>query len=425
MSPPSRGRLEAELSVVDSAADEMTAARSALATAPGATEIFELWDLLAETAGSLKAAEQAMIDSVAKDQDEGMTFVSRQYTGELALSVGILSTLAQQPIGPAWSAFFDPAVRRAAPYSEEHANAVPGAITGLGIAIGDFDAFLARLDQVIPRATLGRRRRAEVAVVANQRFPHPSAREFLIGEAARFAAQVAAATWTYDTVSYALLRLMDLEPATAGPLVTRALDGTSFSGANWNSAMRLVTRCDEVVIPQAAPGLLAALDGRLGRHDDGTRAQLTTAYARCAGPDAAGPLAERLDRITDVRAECERAALLAGLVTAAPAEPRWRDDARATLERMLAERMGSMEIGAAISLLRALHDVGGFGDLAQRVLGRAKEEKHTRAALLAWLAGTTSASGASMPSRSRPCASMRPVRSHSTSRLARTAPGRP
>jgi hypothetical protein len=388
MSPPARGRLEAELSAVDSAADEMAAARTALATVDGAADIFELWDLLADTAGSLRATEQAMIDSVARDQDEGLTFVSRQYTGELALSVGVLGTLAQQPIGPAWRAFFDPAVRRAAPYDEEHANAVPGAITGLGVAIGEFDAFTRRLGELIPLATLGRRRRAEVAVVANQLFPQPAARQFLIDEATRFAGQVAANTWTFDTVSYALLRLMELEPATAGPLVTRALEGGRFSGANWSTAMRLVTRCGEVVIPGAAPGLLAAIDSGLGRHDDGTRAELTIAYARCAGPDAVAALEQRLDTITDVRVDCERAALLAGLVTAAPGTA-GRDEARAVLERMLAERMGSMELGAAISLLRALHGGGDFGDIAQRVLVRAKEDKHTRATLLAWLAATT------------------------------------
>jgi hypothetical protein len=94
-----------------------------------------------------------------------------------------------------------------------------------------------------------------------------------------------------------------------------------------------------------------------------------------------------LDTIRSESADCQRCALLAGLVTAAPGDARYAAQARAVLRKMLAGRLGPMEAGAAISLLKALHVAGapGFGALAARILARAKNNEYADKALVAWL----------------------------------------
>jgi hypothetical protein len=235
---------------------------------------------------------------------------------------------------------------------------------------------------------LGRRRRAELAIVAGRQFQQPAAAEYLHAEASRFARQLGAAVSSYDTMSYAMCQLIELAPASGGSLLSGALDGTRFSGANWDVAIRMINQAARLRIAEAAPGILSAVTAGLGRHDDGTRAEVVCGYAACAGPAAVAVLEPMLDTIDDVRADCERCALLAGLVTAAPGEARYDAQARGVLEKMLAGRLESTESGAAISLLKALDAVGapGFGDLAVPVLERGKKDQYADKALAAWLA---------------------------------------
>jgi hypothetical protein len=285
-------------------------------------------------------------------------------------------------------------VRRGVGYDESHACAVPGAIVGLGMSTADFGAFRDRVEELFGADGLGRRRRGELAVVAAARFDQPAAREYLVGEATRYAAQLADGNnWSYDTLMYALYRLLDREPASGGRILSDALAAAYFSGANWSSSIILIDKVATQRIPETVAGILAAVDGGLGRHDDGDRAVVVTSYATCAvaadaADEAVAALEARLGSVDDVWADCERAALLAGLITAAPDDIRWHEQARGTIETLLAGTMDSMPAGAAISLLRAIDAAGvtGFGDLATRVRTRVKEDGGAAKPLLAWLA---------------------------------------
>ena len=190
-----------------------------------------------------------------------------------------------------------------------------------------------------------------------------------------------------DTTGLALSSLMEAEHPEAPRIFSHMFQQASFSGANWKTSVLMCKVCAEHANPGYAPGLLAALDKKLGRHDDGERALVARAYAQCAGADAVPLLKERMANITDVRADCERAGLLAGLVQAAPGDEAVAADAKGTLGKLLAGRMGSMEFGAAASLLQAVHEKKhqGFAELAASVLERGRADKYAKAPLVKWL----------------------------------------
>ncbi|MFE7113438.1 hypothetical protein ACFU98_45190 [Streptomyces sp. NPDC057575] len=387
MSEAARGRLHRKLGAGMTAADEAAALRDTLVASgdPAVAEAFEVWEALESAAGILEAFEKQGIQHVVPENEQSNA-VLQQHRGETSTLLAFHVALAER-VGPVFQPYFDAVVRRGTDFDEEHSFAVPGALVGLGTAMGDFAAFHARVNELIGAELLGRRRRAELAVVAVDQFAQPAAQEFLRGEATRFADHLADGRSLYDTMSYGLFRLLDLEPATGGRTLSDALARTRVGNDNWHTSIRLIKQAGTLAVPEAAPGILAVLAQGLGAHDDGTRATVMCAYAVCAGPEAVAELEPMLGSINDVRADCERCALLAGLITAAPDDTRYQDQARAVLDALLAGRIGSMESGAAISLLKALDQAGipGFADRAQRVLTRAKDDKWTEAALLAWL----------------------------------------
>jgi hypothetical protein len=284
---------------------------------------------------------------------------------------------------------FDASVRQGADYAEDHATVVPGALVGLGSVTIDFAEFLGNVERLVGGQRLGRRRRAELAIVAGHRYEQSAARQFMLDQAQRYATQLHDADWSVDTMAYALWRLLELDPAVGGPILSSALSGAQFSGANWRAALALCERAGQLCVREAAPGLLSALDAGLGSHDDGQRAVLVRAYVACAGPASAAPeLERRLATITDVRVDCERCALLAGLLVAAPESARWRDDAKAVLTTLVDGRIGSMEGGAAMSLLQSVDQVSanGFGELAERIHIRVKDDTYAKQRLVSWLA---------------------------------------
>ena len=111
------------------------------------------------------------------------------------------------------------------------------------------------------------------------------------------------------------------------------------------------------------------------------------AYAACAGEAAVEVLRHRLAHIKDVRTDCERSALLAGLLQVAGGSAEFAVDARETLGRMLEGRFDSMRFGAAVTLLQAAHGAGltGFAELAAALLERGRGDKYAKKHLLAWL----------------------------------------
>jgi hypothetical protein len=394
MSAAAQSRLRAGLSTRDVAAAEAAAARAALLASGDATaaEVFEMWDLLESAAGSLEACEEALMNKLIPE-DNRMSYMLRQHTGQTSILFTFMVRLTEMA-GPAYLSFFDAVVRRGIGYDEGHGCAVPGAIAGLGAAMAEFAPFRSRVEELLGAGGLGRRRRAELAIVAAQRFPQHAAGEYLIGEATRYARLLADGdNWIYDTAGYALHRLLDLEPATGGRILSDALAAAHFSGANWTSSTLLLKRAAELRIAEAAPGILAAVDRGLGRADDGDRAVVVVSYATCAiagggADEAVAALESRLGAADGVRADCERCALLAGLITAAPTDIRWHEQARAAIDALLADAMDSMQSGAAISLLKAIHAAGvfGFGDLVTRVRNRVAKDSDTAKPLLTWLA---------------------------------------
>lgn len=381
------------LSTRDVAVEEAAAARAALVESGAAavTEVFEVWDVLESAAGDLDTYEKVLADELVPDDDR-MSYLLRQHTGQTSILLRLSAGLVER-VGPAYRAFFDAAVRGGVGYDESHACAVPGAIAGLGASTDDFGSFQDRVEELLGAENLGRLRRAELALVAAHRFTQQAARDYLVGEATRYADLLADGNnWRYDTVMYSLHRLLDLEPATGGRVLSDALAGTRFTGANWSSSILLISRAAELGIREAAPGVLAAFDRGLGRHDDGSRAVVATSYAACAGDAAVAELESRLSSVDGVRADCERCALLAGLVTAVPGDTGRHEQARALIGALLDDALDGMATGAAISLLKAIDEAGvsGFGDLAARVRTRADEDSTTTKPLLAWLSDALS-----------------------------------
>ena len=315
-----------------------------------------------------------------------MSYFMRIKTGHTSALLQVISQLADK-VDARWLNYFAAVVQKGASFEETHKSAVPGALAGLGVAMGDFATFLARV-QALPfyPDKNGRMRRAEQAIVAKKLLSQGEApRQFLIDEARRFVAQID--EWETDTTVGALSYLIEADVPQGYELAGEMLENASFNGANWQTCIKYATRCGNPKGRAIAPALLRAVDAGLGRHDDADRAEVIRAYAGAAGADALPELEKRLHNIEDVRSECERAALLAGLVLLEPGD-RWQLDCHATLDKLLADGLGSMELGAAMSLLKALHAarMPGFKTVAATILARAQRDEDAKPKLVAWLA---------------------------------------
>jgi hypothetical protein len=184
-----------------------------------------------------------------------------------------------------------------------------------------------------------------------------------------------------------LLRRKDVETA---KVFNDMMAEAKPSGVNWTSLVAIVkVVLDEAASPALAAGLRCAVEKGLGRHDDGDRATVLRAYARC------GASLDELESASkahgDVREACERAAVVAAVVELESADG--DELARAALRSLLARKpFGSMEFGAATALLRALraHEREGFEDESAAVLALGRAGKWANAELLAWLAADAS-----------------------------------
>jgi hypothetical protein len=392
-------RLEQSLAGRRAAEARMAQARAMLAhdADEKSRRALELWDLLASGAGRVTAFEEGGAKHLIKDPDQQMEILLQLRRGQSSLLPHLFDQLADQlaaqPPGqlPAglderWRDFFGAAMDRGAEFSEEHAAAIPGALFGLGLALGDF-AELQRRVEAAPfyPDNFGRRRRLELTCLAKHQWDQGEApRAFLRQEAARYAAQFSG--WQADTYPTALRLLLEKQDPAAMELFNAMFAGASFSGANWRLALGLAELCRKHRVAGASAGLWAAVNKHLGRHDDGDRGEVIRAYAACA-PDPA-EATQRLQQLladhSDSRKACQDASILAGLVDLSPqtfAEPA-RQALRALLEK---KGSGAMEFGAGVSLLRAARDakLGGFGELARAL--RESADKYAKKELLAWL----------------------------------------
>jgi hypothetical protein len=288
--------------------------------------------------------------------------------------------------------FFEAKVQAGAKFKETHEKNVLGSIACFGVAMGDWDSFVAAVTNLVGAPEkLPRLRRLEVAVVAQRLIESEKAGdralEFLRGEAKRFADQIDA--FDTDTAVTSLSFLVRRKDPTAIALLNHMFSNARYSGANWTTLVTFAQLATEVGDARFAPGLLAALTRELGRHDDGDRALIARAYAAAAGASAIPVLEKLIAQNDEVRRECEHASLVAGLVEAGG--EKYAPHVGRALDDLFAKGAGSMENGAAISLLQAVHakQLTGFADRAAKLLATAKNDKWTDKALLKWLAGAT------------------------------------
>ncbi|PJB34043.1 MAG: hypothetical protein CO108_29455 [Deltaproteobacteria bacterium CG_4_9_14_3_um_filter_63_12] len=367
----------------------MLAARAALETAghPHCSEVLAFWARLEEGAGDLTSFEESVVDEQTDDVDQAISSKMRVRSGHSSVFSWLLTRLDGK-VDEAWAEFFEAAVEYGADADEEDMTAIPGAIYGLGLAYGDFSR---TFDFVQGQACeLGRRRRLELAMVANRFFDQGEApRDFLVEEAQRFAARFA--QYNVDTSLFPLWTLVERGDSRGGEIASNLLSGTSFSGPNWRTALALVGKCGEVKLQSAAPGLYSALRSRLGRHDDGDRATVIRAYAACEPVQGAAAriLSSDLADKHVVGSECERAAHLAALLDLEPENEKWSEQAKACVGRLI-ENMGSSEFGSSTSLLQSMVDnkVPGIEAMGQAVLAYGKTDSYSKSSLLAWLTAT-------------------------------------
>ncbi len=285
-------RLNDSLAGRDAAAVGVAAATRRLAALddPAAARLGELWNVMEIAAtGSIDALERYALDTAIPDEGERMKYFVRQHAGHTSILIMFLMSLTEvmstlSPAGLAVSRdLFASAVRQGSEFAESHSSVVPGSLVGLGWTSSDFGKFLHSVTELIGQSRLGRYRRAELAVIAAQRHDQPAAREFLLDQAQRYATQLHDGEWKVDTMSYALWRLLEIEPDVGGRILTDALTGASFSGANYQASIALSQHAGELRVASAAPGLLAAINQGLGHHDKDERVTMRNAYISCVG----------------------------------------------------------------------------------------------------------------------------------------------
>lgn len=380
------------LAAVEQALGARLAAEQAMASAraelmrlddAGVTQLFGLWEVLESAAENVEGFEQGILGQVFEDMDAQMDYMMRQRNGHVSILMRVMGQFSSL-VDARFEPFFRAVVARGAGFEEEHPSVIPGGLVGLGLSVPDFAAFIKSVhEQPFYDLHFGRRRRMEVAMVAGERPGQPAAQAFLVAEAERYVEQFS--SWGVDTSYAALLYLIRNKHPQGHRVFNDLMAQARFSGANWKQALHIVEDVVRHEITAAAPGVLSAIRSGLGRHDDGDRAKLFAHYAALAGAGAVAVLSPMLDEIEDVRAECERAAILAGLMVAAP--DAWADQARACIDTLVQGTMRSMQFGAAASLLRAIHGTGtpGFDEMAAVVKQRGERDKYAKTGLLDWM----------------------------------------
>lgn len=380
-------RLADETTPMRAAAGNAKKARTAEPEAP----LPGLFKLAQTLAGNTAGLEKALNERWNPDLDTQMKVMLWNRRGHATLLRVLLWSMTED-VDVRLRDFFEAKLAEGAPFEETHEKNVLGSIACLGVILGDFAA----VQKIVTRAfgpvtKLGRLRRLELAVVAQRILEtkkDDAALAFLRAEARRFAAQIDA--WESDTAITAIAGLLRRKDPTAAELFNHMFQKANFSGANWSTLITFVDlQLGEIRDAAVIPGLRAALERDLGRHDDGDRGLVARAFGRIAGK-AAVPVLEKLDAgIEDVRKQCERAAIVAGLVEAGGET--YADRAAAALDALLAGNPSAMENGAAISLLRAIDErkLTGFADRAARVLNAAKKDEYSKASLVQWLSGAS------------------------------------
>lgn len=363
--------------------------KAALKADPLAAKVLQIFEIGEECAGNVPGLEQAL--GKQADSEVQMKIFMWTRRGNATVLRSYLWALTEHVDGR-FRALFEPIVQGGAKVDEAHAKNIPGALAGLGVAIGEWDPYVAFVRKLLgDPAKLGRLRRLEIAIAA-QRLLDRGATEagplaFLRAEATRWAKQIDA--FQVDTAMTAFTFLLRRRDATAFALFNEMYVHASYSGANWTSLLALVQiALEEVPDKGLLPGLRAAAKNGLGRYDDGDSALVWRTLAAC-GESAAK--IEALGKGGDsVRVDCARASVVAGLLQAEGTKH--AKAAKEVLAKLVA-KSGSMENGAAISMLQAAHAKGvkGFDPALQKLRANAKRDKYTKKSLAAWLEANAAA----------------------------------
>lgn len=282
------------------------------------------------------------------------------------------------------------ALTRGSDLPDEHKSVMLGDLMGLGIltidSASDFETFFEQVKSMgFYPEKFGRFRRLQVAMLATP-YIHQSevAMNFLKQEAARYAKQMD--EWKTDTFNFADRILTEIGDEEQIKSLNARLCKNHFSGANWDESLRIVQHFLKSPSPLMVEGLKTAVEQELGRHDDANRATVVRAYAKCIGTKGRRTILHWLENTQDVRVECEKAALIAGLIEIDVGT----DEIQVTLreaQKVLQQLIDDdMQLGAAISLLQTIHDhkITGFAAHAKSVNETAQKSNYLENNLKKW-----------------------------------------
>ena len=386
--PAALARIEAESAAfqeTDRAADEALAALRAA----GQTDALELWDVLQSAGGVIPSFEQQCARAWFKnDEEHRMRLFTAQKRGHAPALTHMVRAFMKDK-DATWAPVFRAKILRGAGFESEHQANAPGALAGLGAALGSYAAFVKEL------ATFSfhpdrhdRLRRLEHALVAEAYWDESEApKAFLRAEAKRWAQQIDA--WTVDTSNAAINVLFEKNDAAGHEIANDLLRTATFSDANWNACVGLCIACGKLGVATTAPGLARAVAEGLGRHDDADRGRVLRAYALAAGK-AAIPSLEGWLASADVEGKsCERAALLGALLVVDGENPARVRAALGQLDEMLGREVGAMEVGAAHALAQGLVDakIPGAKERVARIVKLAKAAEGVKKSVLKELDG--------------------------------------
>jgi hypothetical protein len=383
MAPSVVAEVQAELDAQAALLEAADVAREALEarTDEVGQKVAHAWSLAGQIAGMLTDAERMLLQEWCEPR-EADRMSMRVTTGETTPLIRLYNALLQAdaPTAPLFEASFT----AAATLPEDHADAAPGSLVGWGAAVGSFATVHQAFRALCKSA--GRLRYLELAMLADRYFEDDGAEAFLVSEVDDFLGDLG--DFEYGTTSFALFALLDrLHPGTV-ELANAVLAKGPMTGGSWGFLLQLAEKASAPEMGATfVEGLEALVRRGMGRHDDGTRAEVMRAWARAAGASAVEAMDAMRSEISDVRKEAEEAALLVGMLTAQPGQGGALQRAPGLLDELVAKG-GSMYLGAAVELLMALEATGApdTAALEAKVRPAVEADRHVGDVHKAWLA---------------------------------------
>ncbi len=334
LEPATRARATTPLADLDKAFSD---ARATIADLPGN----DLWDLLTASAGDLEEADKNGLRALVKDPDEQLAMMLLVKRGNAPALGWLLMSLAEK-VDARWLDAARVGVRRGAPFADTHPRCHLGAITALGVALGDWGSFVAEIGEP---ERLGRYRRLAVAAAAT-RLPQAAARAFLRGEALRYLKALPASVT--DTAELALFELLKARDAPTCAALEQAIRGAKNARATVQIVKAIVIAAAE---PLLAGAFEAVIADAFGEQEKGEPVRLSRVFASFH-PERARSYFARQNVSEQVVVE---AATVAGLLQLAPTNADTRKRFAAVLSRLRPSK--ERECGLGLALLQAAREL--------------------------------------------------------------------